>query len=411
MSDPSDLPDAQDALNQACWDGDLEAVRQILSSSDSEALADGDHGERWEDEAYGCTTGAPFKRPLSRAAERGHLAIVEELLASGAKVDAVNYRSETALHLAVAEGQQACIEVLLAAGADTDRVACDGSVLAHARTNVERITYLLDRGADPRPVDAFGRDAADLIDKNQSWPLEDRIAALRLYVDRWPEGDPAVDRHRAQLVALEAELEEAAASEQRRNASLAALVAPQALRAADWAKQIKASFPESMWEFDPDLSDDEKPRAHVDLLREAVLSQPEAIAHPAWGEVLQALINLSPDYREVTEDAYGEPLDPSEADEDEGGVLDMFDFEEPSTIPDAFRLLAHPTAVARSDWADLVRYTVDAHTARYGKSPCLMSGRDEADELFAKPEVRAHDAAGDLWDLVDGVFDLTTERP
>lgn len=411
MPESAQVRKLQDKLNDACWRGDLGTVQKILQGPEATSLANGDHGERWEGSAYGCTSGAPYRRPLARAAERGHLTLVHELLQAGAEVDAVNYLTETALHAAVNGGQEACIEALLQAGANPDLVASKGSVLAHAHCYLDRIAYLLDRGADPRPVDAFDRDAADIIALRSSEELHKRVAALRLYVERWPASDATLARHREQLAELEQQLQEELAADQQRSGILAALITPHALEASDWADTVKRNMPESMWEFDEELPDDDKPRAQVDRLRDEVLSRPEVIAHPQWGEVLRALIDLSPSYREVTEDAYGEPLDPDDADDDEGGVLDMFAFEEPSTIPDAFRLLAQPAAVARADWADLVRYTLQAHTDRYGTSPSLSSGDEEADEMFETDEVREHEAAGELWDLVEEVFNLESERP
>jgi hypothetical protein len=408
VSTQAHLEDLQLQLDAAVWDGDLAAVCALLGAFPDASLANGDHGERWHDTAYGCTTGAPFKRPLARAAQRGHLAIVRELLAAGASIDAVNYRSETALHLAVAGGHRDCIDALLDAGADPNLVACEGSVLAHARTKPELIAYLLDRGADPRPVDAFERDAADLIATDEFVPLRDRVAGLRQVVERWPEGDPALARHAEQLLALEAELASKKKRKRRGKDKLAKLLTPEALAAEDWAAKVRAHLPTCIYGADEGA---DKARASADRLRARVLASPEAVGHPHWGELLRALVELSPDYREITEDAYGEAFEPDQADEDEGGVIEMFSDDALSTIPDALILLATPAALARADWPELVRATVDAHTQRYGTSPVLSFGRDEAEALFASAQVRAHPEAGVLWDLVDAAFDLEVARP
>lgn len=411
MTDPEDLKTRQNELNRAAYDGDLDRVLELLGSPFDQALANGDYGEPWNDEAHGCTTGAPPYRPLSRAASRGHLRVIEALLDASASLDAVTSGTETALHLAVAGSHRRCVEALLDRGADSTGVAVNGSVLAYASVNVEMITFLLDRGVDPRPLDAFGRDAADLLGTQDHHPLKARVAALRLYVARWPEGDPARARHRGRLQALEAELAAKKAKKKSRKSKLKTLITAASLEAEGWGERICAALPQSMWEFDPDLPDEAKPRAVLDGLRVHVLSAPQAIAHPQWPDALRAMIALTPDYREITEDAYGEALDPEDAADDEGGVIDMLEDEEASTIPDALTLLASPAAVRRADWADLVQFTLNAHKERFGSSPVLTFGADEAEELFSVDEVREHPAAGPLWDLADEVYGLDIERP
>ena len=401
------LEDRQARLDEAVWEGELAAVRALLGSPPDASLANGEHGQRWHDTAYGCTTGAPYKRPLARAAGRGHLAIVADLLAAGASVDAVDYRTETALHHAVGKGQRACVDALLDAGADPSLVACEGSVLAYARARLELIGHLLDRGADPRPVDAFGRDAADLLaNPDSDLPLRDRVPALRLIVERWPTGEPIPARHGERLLALEAELasKKSRKRKRKRTDELAQLLSPATLAADDWAARVRAHLPERLY-------GDAQARARVDRLRERVLANPEAVAHPGWGEVVRALLELSPSYGEVTEDVYGSARDPDEADDDEGGVIEMFSEDELSTIPDALILLALPTAVARADWAALVRATVEVHADRYGTSPVLRLGGDRAEALLASAEVRAHPEAKTVWALLDTVFELEIEQP
>ncbi len=189
------------------------------------------------------------------------------------------------------------------------------------------------------------------------------------------------------------------------------VLTPQALAATDWADRVLALLPESLIPTDEQFEEDEFPRDDLEELCAEVLYHPDAIAHPDWARVLRALVALSEDYRELTEDAYGEALDPDDADDDEGGVVDMIVDLGLSTIGDAFTLLAHPAAVEREDWPGLVRHVLAEKLARYGSGLFLSFGWEEADELFEAPHVRAHPEAATLWREADEILPLESASP
>src|SRR5690606_25822448 len=87
-----------------------------------------------------------------------------------------------------------------------------------------------------------------------------------------------------------------------------------ALAHAGWADRVRAAMPQSLTGSGEDAdedADDDQARQDLEQLCEAVLSEPRAIAHPDWGTLVRAVVALSADYRELTEDAYGEALDPT----------------------------------------------------------------------------------------------------
>ena len=193
----------------------------------------------------------------------------------------------------------------------------------------------------------------------------------------------------------------------------AALLTPEALASPDWADRVIALLPDSLIP-DPEIEDfDDLPEPREDLedLCEELLSHPDAISHPDWSKVLRAVVALSEDYRELTDDAYGEALDPDDAADDEGGVVDMIVDLGLSTIGDAFALLSHPEAVARDDWPELIRHVLAEKKARFGTGLFLSFGWEEADELFEAEHVRAHPLAATLWQEADEILPLESESP
>ena len=132
------------------------------------------------------------------------------------------------------------------------------------------------------------------------------------------------------------------------------LTSEAALAHEGWADRVRAAMPQSLTgsELDEDAdedADEDQARQDLEQLCEAVLSEPRAIAHPDWGTLVRAVVALSADYRELTEDAYGEALEPDDAADDQGGVVEMITDLGLSTIGLAFELLTHPDAVARAD--------------------------------------------------------------
>ena len=123
---------------------------------------------------------------LHRAAEEGHLAVVEQLLAAGAEVNAWAAISGgegygagwTPLHGAAVKGHLAVVERLLAAGAEVNTVASSawtarisGTALhqAAAQGHVAIVERLLTAGTDAHLEDGGGRTALKVaIDSNLS---------------------------------------------------------------------------------------------------------------------------------------------------------------------------------------------------------------------------------------------------
>lgn len=68
--------------------------------------------------------------PLHSAVESGNVALLELLLAHGAKPDPVEFLEATPLHSAAARGNREMVEKLLAAGADRHRKTKDGKTAA-----------------------------------------------------------------------------------------------------------------------------------------------------------------------------------------------------------------------------------------------------------------------------------------
>ncbi|HZU73711.1 MAG TPA: sigma-70 family RNA polymerase sigma factor [Acidimicrobiales bacterium] len=142
--------------------GDAEEVTALIGADASLVEAE----ETW-DVAEGRAAGLVFPRratPLVRAAEAGHLAIVEALLAAGAAVDGPCgcETGETPLWAATVNGHTEVVARLLAAGADPNRQAGPGLTGLHVaarRGRHDLAELLLAHGADPELADGTGRTA------------------------------------------------------------------------------------------------------------------------------------------------------------------------------------------------------------------------------------------------------------
>ncbi|MFT5444794.1 MAG: hypothetical protein ACI8W3_003853 [Myxococcota bacterium] len=88
---------------------------------------------------------------MSKAAGKGNLDAVKEMLASGTDPNEADDNGVTALHLAAAKGQLEVVKALVEAGADIDQAEYDGDtplINASEFGHVDVVTYLVDRGAD-----------------------------------------------------------------------------------------------------------------------------------------------------------------------------------------------------------------------------------------------------------------------
>lgn len=101
---------------------------------------------------------------LHHACNRGHVAVVSELLKHGVSINACNESGETPLHLACYSGQLNVVELLIDKGALLELANGDGETCLFyaAKRNMPAVTrLLLQRGANPESVDRFGDRAID----------------------------------------------------------------------------------------------------------------------------------------------------------------------------------------------------------------------------------------------------------
>ena len=140
--------DAQDeegdtALNLACYQGYLDCVRLLLGLG-ARAEIHGKHG----------MTGMLW------AAQQGHLAVVQMLLASpGVSLDTRNYNGESALMWAAYRGHVHVAAHLASCGALVDAVSKNGSsalISASYRGHGPTVEFLLQRGARVNQQNAMG---------------------------------------------------------------------------------------------------------------------------------------------------------------------------------------------------------------------------------------------------------------
>ncbi len=388
---------AKSELTQAAYSGDLEGLRQLLADG---AVVDGSDNDCFQDEAPGCLTGAPFALPLSEAARAGHLEAVDTLLDAGAPVDGVNHCNETAFLLAAQKGRVEVVQRLLAAGAEVNHVGCSGGcvrMLLHfdlANNKDSMLQLLLDAGANPALNDHFGQnvllDFADLPErlvdssKRRRKSAKKRLERLKKMAAHWPQSD-------AELTQLLNRCSEA------RNQS-------RSTRKTDVYDQLRQATRQEGWLGSVrEVLDATAEGRGVELteLVHRVLKKPEAVAHPDWGEAIEALMDLTPSYADITEDVYGQRLDPGDAADDEGGVVDNFIDDHLCTADYCLLALATPKAIQREDWADVLRYVCTQKEARVGSMPL---GDDEAVALFALPEVKAHQQHDRLFELAAQAF-------
>ncbi|KAJ9443687.1 putative ankyrin repeat protein L63 [Diplonema papillatum] len=98
--------DAKKLILEACENGNLNDIRRAIS-------IDRNCVNTARSNFYGNTA-------LYTASKNGHLEVVKELIAAGAKLHAPNMNSATALHLASQNGHLEVVKELIAAGANVD---------------------------------------------------------------------------------------------------------------------------------------------------------------------------------------------------------------------------------------------------------------------------------------------------
>jgi ankyrin repeat protein len=108
---------------------------------------------------------AARQTPLMVAAIGGRSAIIKSLVASGADVDRVNGRGETALTDAIVWHQERAIGALLSAEASVEcpsPPAWSPLMYAAREGDAQTVLALLRAGADPKRRDGLRRTAADI---------------------------------------------------------------------------------------------------------------------------------------------------------------------------------------------------------------------------------------------------------
>lgn len=103
--------------------------------------------------------------PLMRASHAGDVAIVRELLAAGASLEAQNLDGNTALWLACVGESLDVIDVLVEAGIDLNHANVNGAtslMYAASAGKHEVVARLLAHGVDPRPETPEGFTAMDM---------------------------------------------------------------------------------------------------------------------------------------------------------------------------------------------------------------------------------------------------------
>jgi ankyrin repeat protein len=148
-------------LHKAIVNGDVEAVRRLLSESDTDVDATQTNGG-WLVDFYLDNKGniCVGWTPLMTAIYKGNAEIVEILLKAGAKVDADNCVGWPPLHCAVEHGRTEIMEILLKDGAKVDTIDNGGRTPLHyaARNgNAEIVEILLKAGAKVDAIDKKGK--------------------------------------------------------------------------------------------------------------------------------------------------------------------------------------------------------------------------------------------------------------
>lgn len=374
---------------RACQEGKLEIVELLLSEDDPDL--NGDRSECYHEEDTGLLK-APYYTPLGEAARYGHTDILQKLLEAGALVDRLNYRTETALHQALAAGKGNTARMLLEAGSNPNLAGCLGNGVAACRLRLDMVELVLGYGADPTVPDPWGQTAFDFLrfDLNEKIDVGEAkkaLAILNKLLTIWPQQHPQYQ----ELSAFVAEASDALMNSKDRKKNEAKKYREMGKPHAGWADAILKLLDGELIQI----------RETVDKLVEHTLSWEAPIAAPEWRDIVLKLIDLTVDYGDETENAYGERLSVDDMEDDEGGVLDMISDERLCTAEDVFTLLAHPAALARDDFAELFQKMCKVKAERLG---FFSFGQDELEALMESEDFKQRPDYEELMTLAKSAY-------
>jgi len=323
--------------------------------------------------------------PLSEAARNRQRATVQLLLDSGAPIDAVNYRGETALMLAASWGHRAVVQILLKARANVHLMGLSGDALAYAAANQRDLGVardLLVAGCRPDEKNSKGNDTLDELIKaippeGKLSALEKRALAFLHFLDPYlSPGDRARIAPTLNRAGKAVNASEVAA--QKLEKKYHDLGAAKAVAHTDWAKKVQKSLGDIR---------KENVRKGLELLCRYTLATPAALAHAQWPALVEAVVGCSLSYGDLTEESYGKRLPLSRMEDDEGGTMEHYADEHLHTFDWVLTLLALPATFTHAQWAELVLLVCKEKAARVSY---MSFGDNEMSALLAAPHVRKH---------------------
>ncbi|XP_054923657.1 uncharacterized protein [Dermacentor andersoni] len=162
------------SIHEAARTGDLHVIKLLLKSDPKRMETVDERG--WT--------------PIHLAAANGHAEVVRFLAVEGADVAALDPTSYTAMHLAAMNGHNACLEVLLKVGADVDNITADGFTplhLAALNNYADCVRTLLSWGANLAVEDALGRTVQDMVEEYALDDVSALLSGLWAHVDKYTQ--------------------------------------------------------------------------------------------------------------------------------------------------------------------------------------------------------------------------------
>ncbi|KAH8037441.1 hypothetical protein HPB51_009996 [Rhipicephalus microplus] len=162
------------SIHEAARTGDLHVIKLLLKSDPKRMETVDERG--WT--------------PIHLAAANGHAEVVRYLAVEGADVAALDPTSYTAMHLAAMNGHNACLEVLLKMGADVDNITADGFTplhLAALNNYADCVRTLLSWGANLAVEDALGRTVQDMVEEYALDDVSALLSGLWAHVDKYTQ--------------------------------------------------------------------------------------------------------------------------------------------------------------------------------------------------------------------------------